>query len=181
MDDAKPEFGRAWLDLSGLKEPGETKLTTKIFIETAEAPKAKIVEGEEQDQEAAPEPNEEEGEKEEIPKIFENSKTYIKLEFEISEPLVPTAENFIIQALPHDLIKPKITQKLQKDPEGDFRKQLELAIESINKEYLEMFEEDLRREGIGGCTDETFEARKEQFLYEFNIFEKYHNMKEKLK
>lgn len=91
----------------------------------------------------------------------------------------------VVQALPHDLVEPKVISqskiKPMKDPEGDFRKQLSLAIESINKEYLGMFEEDLKREGIGGCSDETFEARKEQFLYDFNTSRKYHNMKEKLK
>jgi hypothetical protein len=139
------------------------------------------VEGEE----SQPDPAAEEENKDETPKVFEEAKTYMIIEFEVGEPIVPTEENFVLQALPHDLIQPKaVTQaKIQpmKDPEGDFRKQLKLAIESINKEYLTMFEEDLKREGIGGCSDETFEARKEQFLYEFNTSGKYHIMKEKLK
>lgn len=147
-------------------------------------PKPKPAEGEE-GKEAQPEPAVEEENKEELPKIFEEAKTYMIIEFELSEPFMPTEENFVLQALPHDLILPKaVTQakiKPMKDPEGDFRKQLKLAIESINKEYLTMFEEDLKREGIGGCSDETFEARKEQFLYEFNTSGKYHIMKEKLK
>jgi predicted Zn-dependent protease len=181
-EDEKPVYGRAWLDLSTLKEPGETKVEAKITLETAEAPKAKPKEDEENKEPAA----EPEGEGEaQIEQVFEEPKTYIILEFELNEPIVPTAEDFVMQALPHDLIIPKaIAQakvKPMKDPEGDFRKMLKLTIESINKEYLGMFEEDLRREGIGGCTDETFEARKEQFLYEFNSDGKYHLMKEKLK
>lgn len=179
VEEAKPVFGRAWLDLTNFKEPGETKISTKIFLETSEAPKPKVEEGE-GDQEPAPEANEEE-EKVELVKVFEDARTYIILDFEISEPHVPTAEDFVIQALPHDLVKPKVPAKPKKDPEGDFRKQLSIAIESINIEYLKMFEEDLRREGIGGCSDETFEARKEQFLYNFNTSGRYHNMKEKLK
>jgi hypothetical protein len=178
-------FGRAWLDLSSLVDPGETKISTKIFFETAEAPKKKQPEGEAGNVPPVQEPVDGEGNKQEVHKVFEEPRTYIMIDFEISEPIVPAAEDFIIQALPHDLIQPKaVTQakvKPQRDPEGDFRKQLSLAIESVNKEFLAMFEEDLRREGIGGCADETFEARKEQFLYDFNTSGKYHIMKEKLK
>jgi hypothetical protein len=184
QEDEKPVFGRAWLDLSSLKDPGETKISTKIFLETAEPPKRKA---EKEDGEHPPAQELADGEenKEDLQKVFEEPRTYIMIDFELSEPIVPNAEDFIVQALPHDLILPKsVTQakiKSVRDPEGDFRKQLALAIESINKEYLAMFEEDLRREGIGGCADETFEARKEQFLYDFNTSGKYHIMKEKLK
>lgn len=44
-----------------------------------------------------------------------------------------------------------------------------------------MFKDELTREGISGCTEETFEHRKEQFLYDFNTTGKYHILKEKLK
>lgn len=165
-----------------LKDPGETKISARIFLETALPPKARFS-GEENKE--AQQPPVEEQQPEESPKIFEEARTYIICQFELSEPIMPTEENFVVQAQPHDLILPKsVTQakvKPVKDPEGDFRRQLQLAIESINKEYLGMFEEDLKREGIGGCSDETFEARKEQFLYDFNTSGKYHIMKEKLK
>lgn len=173
-------YGRAWLDLSSLNDSGETKIHTRVFLETTEAKKPKV-EGEASENPAPGEENKQS----EIPQVFEESKTYIMLQIELSEPIVPTDENFVVKALPHDLILPKaVTQakiKPVKDPEGDFRKQLKLAIESISKEYLAMFEEDLKREGIGSCSDETFEARKEQFLYDFNTSGKYHIMKEKLK
>jgi len=181
-EDDKPIYGRAWLDLSTLKEPGETKISARIYLKTTQLAQPKIEN--EEGAEAQLEPNENEEVKEE-PKIFEDAQTYIKLDFETSEPIVPTEDKFVHQALPHDLILPKAVTlakiKPVKDPEGDFRKQLTLAIECVNQEYLNMFEEDLKREGIGACSDETFEARKEQFLYDFNTQGKYHIMKEKLK
>ena len=178
-EEEKPTFGRAWIDLSLLNDSGETKVKSRVFLETTEFKKP-VPEGDVSN----PAPTEE-NKQSEPPKIFEEAKTYIMIELEISEPIVPTAEKFVVQALPHDLIPPKSVTlakvKPVKDPDGDFRKQLKLAIESINKEYLGMFEEDLMNEGIGGCSDETFEARKEQFLYDFNTSGKYHIMKEKLK
>lgn len=181
VEEEKPVYGRAWLDLSSLKDPGETKVEARIFLETAEfhKPKTEEEQAEKDQKDAAEEDNEE------PPKVFEEAETYIMCKLEINEPIIPSEEDFVHQALPHDLIEPKsVAQskiKPMKDPEGDFKKQLKLAIESINKVYLNMFEEDLKREGIGGCSDETFEARKEQFLYDFNISGKYHIMKEKFK
>lgn len=178
-DEDKPTYGRAWVDLSLLNDSGETKVTARVFLETADVKRPTS-----EADAANPAPTDE-AKPAELQKVFEEARTYVMLELEISEPMVPTEDKFVVQALPHDLILPKsVTDakvKPVKDPEGDFRKQLKLAIESINKEYLGMFEEDLKREGIGGCSDETFEARKEQFLYDFNTSGKYHIMKEKLK
>ena len=181
-EEEKPNYGRAWIDLSLLRDPGETKVETRVYLETTEFKKEPA---EDEEAEAAPDANPDEEQKEELKKVFEEAKTYIKLIFEISEPITPTEDKFVVQAVPHDLIELKSVTKSKikpvRDPDGDFRKQLTLAIESINKEYLNMFGEDIKREGIGGCSDETFEARKEQFLYDFNTSGKYHIMKEKLK
>ena len=127
-EEEKPTFGRAWIDLSLLNDSGETKVKSRVFLETTEFKKP-VPEGDVSN----PAPTEE-NKQSEPPKIFEEAKTYIMIELEISEPIVPTAEKFVVQALPHDLIPPKSVTlakvKPVKDPDGDFRKQLKLAIES---------------------------------------------------
>jgi len=44
-----------------------------------------------------------------------------------------------------------------------------------------MFKDEIVWEGIGNSSEQTFEQRKEQFLYDFNTTGKYHILKEKLK
>lgn len=179
VEEEKACYGRAWIDFTPLKDPGSRRIETRVYLETTDAKPLGHPEG------SPPQEVNPDGEKNEPPHVFEEAKTYIKLSFEISEPIYLTEDKVVAQAQPHDLIELKSVTKSKvkpvKDPEGDFQKQITLAIESINREYLNMFGEDIKREGIGGCSDETFEARKEQFLYDFNTQNKYHVMKEKLK
>lgn len=120
-EEEKPTYGRAWVDLSLLNDSGETKVKSRVFLETAEAKKQTS-----ETDAANPAPTEE-AKSSELLKVFEEAKTYVMLELEISEPIVPTEDKFIVQALPHDLILPKSVTlakvKPVKDPDGDFRKQ----------------------------------------------------------
>lgn len=88
-------------------------------METARAPSQPSTEDSEE-----PAAEEGEGEKE-IVKIFEEPRTYLKLKLNFSDPIVPTEENFVHRARPHDLIPqspapPKIPPA--KDAEEDFRR-----------------------------------------------------------
>lgn len=78
-EDLKPIFGKAWLDLSDLNQPGATKTSKRVYIETI-APAVK-------------ETREEGGDvwvdQEEFEPVFEPSKTYVHLEIELNKPVVP--------------------------------------------------------------------------------------------
>ena len=77
-DEMKPTFGRAWLDLSELSRPGATYMTKRVFLETIPP---------------ATKETTEQGEvwvdQEEFEQVFEPQRTYVNLEINLSEPVVP--------------------------------------------------------------------------------------------
>ena len=83
-------------------------------------------------------------------------------------------------------VKQFIRWPFSKDPTDDFKKQIALAVESLAKEYYNLFAGDLQeeqrnREKSEKQRHEAFEERKKEFLYEINTTGKYHIMKEKMK
>ena len=118
--------------------------------------------------------------------IFENNRSYIYLKVTISDPVTPTIPEFP-EPLPHEVVPVKqfIRWPFSKDPTDDFKKQITLAVESLAKEYYNMFQNDLETEAKGQKSEtevtESFEERKKEFLYEINTSGKYHILKEKMK
>lgn len=83
-------------------------------------------------------------------------------------------------------MKQFIRWPFSKEPTDDFKKQIALAVESLAKEYYNLFsaellEEQKNREKSEKQRQEAFEERKKEFLYEINTSGKYHIMKEKMK
>ena len=84
-------------------------------------------------------------------------------------------------------MKQFIKWPFSKDPTEDFKKQIGLAVESLAKEYYQLFSSELEQEAVGSGqksdkeVQEQFEERKKEFLYEINTSGKYHVLKEKLK
>lgn len=123
-EDAKPTYSRGWLDLTGFKEPGQTNIEMRVFMETAEKKVPEKPEGE-GDEPPAEVPVEGEGEGSDPPKIFEDAKTYVLVRVNLSEPVVPLPENDIRQSIPHELIPQKpVPPKIPpaETPEEDFKR-----------------------------------------------------------
>jgi hypothetical protein len=117
--------------------------------------------------------------------VFESQKTYIYLKLTLSEPVTPTVASNP-EPLPQDVVPVKqfVRWPFSKDPTDDFKKQVTLAIESLAKEYYNLFAAELHQDQADrsrGDSQETFEERKKEFLYEINTSGKYHIMKEKMK
>ena len=83
-------------------------------------------------------------------------------------------------------MKQFIRWPFSKQPTDDFRKQVTLAVESLAKEYYNLFKDELHEEQRDRTKSQSersvaFEERKKEFLYEINTSGKYHIMKEKMK
>lgn len=79
-------------------------------------------------------------------------------------------------------MKQFIRWPFSKEPTDDFKKQVTLAVESLAKEYYALFQAELEQEQRERArTEDKFEERKKEFLYEINTSGKYHVMKEKMK
>jgi hypothetical protein len=119
--------------------------------------------------------------------IFEAQRSYIYIKLTMSDSVTPpTSQN--PEPLPQDVVPVKqfIRWPFSKDPTDDFKKQIALAVESLAKEYYNLFatelqEEQQNREKSEKQRQEAFEERKKEFLYEVNTTGKYHIMKEKMK
>jgi len=75
VDDLKPTFSKAWMDLSELRKPGSTSTTVRVHLETCasctkEADSDKYVDNEE------------------ITQVFEAERTYVHLTVSISKPII---------------------------------------------------------------------------------------------
>lgn len=118
--------------------------------------------------------------------LFEEKRSYVYIKMTLSSPVTPTIPD-LPEPLPHEVVPVKqfIRWPFSKDPTEDFKKQITLAVESLAKEYYNMFHQELEQEATGGKQDseltESFEERKKEFLYEINTQGKYHILKEKLK
>ena len=97
-DEPVSTYAKAWLDASLFKDPGCQEIEVRLPIQVVKPPPVKP------DPENPEEPPAEgEGEKE-PEQIFDESKTYVLLKLELSEPMMPTEDNFVHRALPHDLV-----------------------------------------------------------------------------
>lgn len=83
-------------------------------------------------------------------------------------------------------MKQFVTWPYSKDPCDDFGKQVTLAIESLAKEFFNMFKKQLYemqtdQKSTEAEIVEKFEDMKKEFFYEINTQGKYHILKEKMK
>ena len=129
-DELKPVFARGWLSFADLQVPGSNETVKRVFLETCPP----IVKKQNDDGE------EEDVEEEEFEKIFEDAKTYIHMKISTDKPIVPeTPEKK--EPEPREIVPKKqfITWPYSKDPCDDFGKQVTLAVESLAKEFYNMF------------------------------------------
>ena len=70
-------------------------------------------------------------------------------------------------------------------PTDDFCKQCAIAVKALTREYYQMFQKDLEQQATIPMsqieTNNAYETRKKEFLYEINTSGKYHILKEKMK
>lgn len=78
VDDLKPIFGRAWVDLTDLQKPGANTTIQRVFLETC--PTA-IKEAQESEDVWV--------DQEEFDPVFEPQRTYTYIEINLSSPVVP--------------------------------------------------------------------------------------------
>jgi hypothetical protein len=176
--DMKPYFGRAWLNLDALLQPGALEVKQRVFLETCPPMVKKAGEDGIERYVWSEEP---------FDNIFEGQRSYIYIKLTMSDSVTPpTSQN--PEPLPQDVVPVKqfIRWPFSKDPTDDFKKQIALAVESLAKEYYNLFatelqEEQQNREKSEKQRQEAFEERKKEFLYEVNTTGKYHIMKEKMK
>jgi hypothetical protein len=79
-----------------------------------------------------------------------------------------------------------VTWPYSKDPCDDFGKQVTLAVESLAKEFINMFSAQIKHQQTNMNLTETeltdkFDDMKKEFFYEINTSGKYHILKEKMK
>jgi len=133
-DELKSCFGKAWLSFNDLNKPGATWTTQRVYLQTC-PPLVKKTNDD---------GTEEEVEETEFEKVFEDSKTYIHLKFAISQTIIAVAADQK-EPTPQDIIPIKqfVTWPYSKDPCDDFGKQVTLAVESLAKEFFNMFKTQL--------------------------------------
>mmetsp|Transcript_22914 Transcript_22914/g.35244 ORF Transcript_22914/g.35244 Transcript_22914/m.35244 type:complete len:468 (+) Transcript_22914:176-1579(+) len=176
-DEMKPTFARGWVSFADLQNPGSTECTQRVFLETC----APIVKKQNEEGE------EEEVEEEEFDKIFEEAKTYVQIKITFDKAVIPENPEKP-EPQPHEIvpIKQFITWPYSKDPCDDFGKQVTLAVESLAKEFYNMFKKQVHdmQSNQNMTEQETsvkFDEMKKEFFYEINTQGKYHILKEKMK
>lgn len=118
--------------------------------------------------------------------MFEDAKTYIHLCINLSRTLV-TLPHDQKEPTPMEIIAQKqfITWPYSKNPCDDFGKQCTLAVESLAKEFTNMFGVQIKALMTNGKNQkeiqDKFEDIKKEFFYEINTSGKYHILKEKMK
>lgn len=129
-DDLKSCIGRAWVNFEDLLKPGSTEIKQRVFLQTC----APITKKTNEDG------TEEEVVDTEFDKVFEEAKSYIHLRISFDQPVTKAApekpEPIASEIVP---IKQFITWPYSKDPCDDFSKQITLAVESMAKEFYNMF------------------------------------------
>lgn len=163
-DENKPCFGKAWLSFSDLTKPGATWTKQRVYLQTCPPMVKKTNE----------EGIEVEVEDTTYEKVFEDAKTYVHIKFSVNQPIVPVAADQK-QPTPADIIPVKqfVTWPYSKDPCDDFGKQVTLAVESLAKEFFNMFKNQmLQLQKDTTLTekelDEKFDDMKKEFFYEIN-------------
>ena len=137
MDDLKPTFGRAWVDLADLAKPGANNCSRRVFLETC-APCIK----------EAAENGEVWVDQEDGEPLFEPQRTYVHLEINLSHPIVPQSSE-TTEPGPDEIVAAKTLIKwpFSKTATDDFGKQCVVAIKALTREYYQMFASDLEKQG----------------------------------
>ena len=173
-DEPKPIISKAWVSLEALRKPGATKTSIRVALETCPTC---VKEGENSDKYV---------DNEEVIPFFENEKTYISLTITLTKPIV-SLESTQPEPLPADVLplKQLIVWPFSKNCNDDFRKQVAIAVKALTREYYTMFQQDLETQAKIPMsqkeTNNAYEERKKEFLYEINTKGKYHILKEKMK
>lgn len=112
LDDLKPIFGRAWVDLTDLRKPGANSTTKRVFLETC-APTMK----------EAQESGDVWVDQEETEPLFEPQRTYVYLDITLSNPVIPQASN-VSEPCPNEIVATKTLIKwpFSKTATDDFGK-----------------------------------------------------------
>lgn len=134
IDELKPVYGRAWVSFADLLQPGARETKQRVYLETCAPLNKKVHE----------DGTEEEVEESDYEPIFEDSRTYIHLKLSLSEAITPHIPDKP-EPQPNEIVPVKqfVTWPYSKDPCDDFGKQVTLAVESLAKEFFNMFKKQL--------------------------------------
>lgn len=174
-DDLKACIGRAWVDFNDMLAPGSVETKQRVFLQTC----APITKKTNEDG------TEEEVEETEFEKVFEDAKSYIHLKMSFDQPITKVAPEKP-EPTPAEIVPVKqfITWPYSKDPCDDFSKQVTLAVESMAKEFYNMFKNKYlsnKKNMTEAEENQQFDECKKEFFYEINTKGKYHILKEKMK
>ena len=129
VDDLKPVYGKAWVDLSELQNPGAKSFEQRVEIQTIPPAIKESLDGTDTwiDQE-------------EFEEVFEPQKTYIHLHIELTDAVVPEIPDKP-EPKPHEVVPVKqlIKWPFSKTATDDFCKQVAIAIKALTREYYTMF------------------------------------------
>ena len=126
----KPVYGRAWVSFADLANAGIKETKQRVQLQTC-PPLVKKTDEDEKEIEV---------EETEYEKVFEEARTYVSLKITLSEAITPTTPEKP-EPQPNEIVPVKqfITWPYSKDPCDDFGKQITLAVESLAKEFYNMF------------------------------------------
>jgi len=129
VDEIKPVFGRAWLDLSELQAPGSKEICQRVFLQTC-APAVK----------EASEAGDTWHDQGEFEPLFEPQRTYIYVKLELTEPVSPQIPEKP-EPKPKEVVPVKqlIKWPFSKTATDDFCKQVAIAIKALTREYYNTF------------------------------------------
>ena len=108
------------------------------------------------------------------------------MKFSLKKPVV-SVESTKPEPQPSDILplKQLVVWPYSKNCNDDFRKQVAIAVKALTREYYQMFQKDLEHQARIAMsqkeTNDAYEERKKEFLYEINTKGKYHILKEKMK
>lgn len=136
LEDIKPVFGKAWVDLSELQKPGATVLEQRVFLQTIPPAVKESTDGTDRYVDA-----------EEFDEVFEPQRTYIHLHIELTNAVTPeTAEKPEPKPAEVVPVKQLIKWPFSKTATDDFCKQVAIAIKALTREYYGMFQTELEKQ-----------------------------------
>lgn len=208
-EESKPVNGEAWLDLTPFMYPGCSETIQRCFIKTIVEVKEETMEdgGEEvskvqtSDKQATGDGGED-GQPEEVVKVFEERNSYVLIKVVLNEPLNPAIDPQVlprsadiaknaVQNLP--LTFPHVIDAVQ-----DYQNSIYAVVQEISIAYTSMFQGEeenssalgqtgmqgtVKAHGnsLGGKNNEVREEKRERFLIEFNNSNSYYHLRQKLK
>lgn len=165
LEEARPFYARAWVDLSCFCQPGFTTMEERIEVQ--DTPKEDL-------DLSATQLNSTQDFKTVI-----DTRLYIHLKLSMNPGLTPPTPA-IPPPTPVDLIPtyPPVPKfRVSADGAEDFRRQVKIGVQAMAQEYFSLFQDQMSDSRFLGDK----EKRRDQYITDFNGSGKFHVLKEKLK